>query len=456
MKALSAVSAMLLAGVALSRPAVAETIEDAMAATYSTNPTLLAQRSALRATDEGASQAGAGWRPTVQFVGNYGKAIQYKNTVVNLSNGETEPLSPNEQTLQLLQPLYLGGRIESQIQSAEALVKAGRAQLDSTEEQVLLQGATAFMDVLRDQAIVGLNKSNVEVLRKQLEATQDRFRVGELTRTDVAQSEAALQGAIAARVQAEGNLVQSRTNYLRVVGRLPEKLVHPTGLPELPTNETDATEIAFKGNPDLLNATYTEESAAYDIDTAFGALLPSVSLEGDLIRGEDQQDRDLVTKQAQVLAKVTVPLYQSGAEYSAVRQKKDVDSQRKMQVAITRDQVRQSVTAAWAAFETARAQIASLREQVRAAEITLDGTIQQAQVGTSTTLDVLTAEQVRLQAQTSLVTADHDEYVAAYTLRQTIGELTARAMALPVTLYDPTVHYNNVRKQLFGTTPSGE
>jgi outer membrane protein len=456
MRALTAIAVVLLTGTALTRAAVAETIEDAMASTYATNPTLQAQRSALRATDEGAAQAGAGWRPTVQFVGNYGKAIQNENAVAGVSVGETEPLTPNTETAQILQPLYLGGRIESQIQSAEALVKAGRAQLVSTEAQVLLQGATAFMDTIRDEAILGLNDSNVEVLRKQLEATQDRFRVGELTRTDVAQSEAALQGAIAARVQAQGTLIQDRTNYLRVVGRLPEKLVHPLALPPLPANEADATEIAFKSNADLLNATYTEESASYNIATAFGALLPSVSLEGDLIRAEDQQVRDLVIKTAQVLAKVTIPLYQSGAEYSLVRQKKDLDSQAKLQVAITRDQVRQAVTAAWAALETARAQITSLREQVRAAEITLDGTIQQAQVGTSTTLDVLTAEQVRLQAQTNLVSADHDEYVAAYTLRQALGDLNAQALSLQVQQYDPTVHYNAVRRQLIGTTPANE
>jgi len=456
MRVLTAVSLLLLAGTALCRPVAAETIEDALAATYLYNPTLLAQRAQLRQNDESVSQAVAGWRPTVQIIGNGGSAVEGKNTITGVSNGETEPLTPNLQDVQITQPVYLGGRIESQTLSAEALVKAGRAQLDSTEEQVMLQAATAFMDVLRDQAIVGLNKNNEQVLAKQLEAAQDRFRVGELTRTDVAQSEAALKGANAARVQAEGNLIQSRTNFLRVVGKLPEKLTQPTALPQLPANEADAMAIAFKSNPDLLTAVYTEDSAQHDIDTAFGALLPTLSLEGDLIRAEDQQTRELVTRTAQVLAKVTVPLYQSGAEYSQVRQKKDVDSQRKLQIAVTRDQVRQAVTAAWASFDTATAQIGSFREQVRAAEIALDGFIQQAQVGTATTLDVLTAEQVRLQAETSLVTAQHDQYVAAYTVRQTIGDLTAKSLGLQVPLYDPTVHYNAVRNQLIGTTPSNE
>jgi outer membrane protein len=319
-----------------------------------------------------------------------------------------------------------------------------------------LQAVTAHMDVIRDTQIVGLNKNNEEVLAKKLEASQDRFRVGELTRTDVAQSEAALKGANASRVQAEGNLQQSRTTYRRVVGKTPKKLDQPATLPQIPGTEDEAMDLAYKINPDLLNAVYTEESARYDVDTAYAALLPSVTLQGDLLRSEDQQTRELVTRTAQILAKVTVPLYQAGVEYSVIRQKKEIAGQRKLQTDIARTQVRQTVTQAWVALQTARAQIVSFREQVRSAEIALDGTIQQAQVGTSTTLDVLTAEQVRLQAQTGLVTAQHDEYVAAYSVLAAVGQLTAEALALPVEKYDPTVHYKGVRNQLIGTTPSNE
>ncbi|HYM33194.1 MAG TPA: TolC family outer membrane protein [Candidatus Cybelea sp.] len=448
--------AALLIGVALPASVHAETLEDALVTAYSTSPTIGAQRAQQRATDESVSQAAAGWRPTVAFNGNYGRARQSHNTIPGFATPSLQYLNPNIEELTVTQPVYLGGRIESQIQSAEALDKAGRAQLSSIEQQVLLQAVTAYMDVLLNAAIVELNRSNEEVLRKQLEAAQDRFRVGELTRTDVAQSEAALKGANADRVAAEGNLVNSRTTYLRVIGKSPERLEQPKGVPELPPSEDVAIETSYKNNPDLQSANFTEESSRYDIDTAFGALLPTLSIEGDLIRAEDQTTKELILKTAQVLAKVTVPLYQSGAEYAAVRQKKDIASQRKLQIALTRDQVRQSVTQAWNALQTARAQIISRREQVRAAEITLDGMIQQAQVGTSTTLDVLSAEQVRLQAQVGLVTAQHDEFVAAYTLKQAIGELTAQNLNLPVKQYDPTVHYKNVRDQLIGTTPSGE
>ena len=459
---LIAASAVAIAAVCLPLAlASAETLEDALIAAYLGNPQLLAQRQALRATDEGVSQARAGWRPTVQFTGSGGRLNQSQRSTfatggapLTLTTNSDSTL--NTESLTLTQPLYLGGRVSAQIDSADAQVEAGRAQLASTEATVLLQAATAFMDVLRDAEVLELNRSNEQVLRRQLEAVRFRFSAGDALESDVAQSEAALLGANADRIQAESNLAASRAAYLRAVGKAPENLTPQQNLPPLPASESEASAVAFRGNPDLLSAVFTERAARRDIDAAASALWPSLSVEVDLSRNEDQSAQGSSTRSAQVLARLSVPLYQSGAEYSQVRQRKDTANQRRLQVDQERAQVQQQVTQGWYALESARAQLARRADQVRAAGIALDAITRQAQYGQSSTLEVLTAQQNHLQAQIALANARHDQFVAAYALRAAIGQLSVQALGLNVRAYDPAAHYRQVRGQLIGTTPKGE
>jgi outer membrane protein len=304
--------------------------------------------------------------------------------------------------------------------------------------------------VLRDGEVLELNRNNEQVLRRQLEATQDRFRVGEVTRTDVAQAEAALAGAVASRIQAEGNLVTSRANFEQVFGFPPANLTQPPLPTDLPRSEDDAWVQAQDQNPDYAAARYREIASKHDIDATTGALLPQFNLVGQLNRSNETTTPNLTTNTAQVLAQVSMPLYEAGNTYSQVRQRKQVNSQRKLQIDETGRQVRRNAVSTWENLLTARANIQSLQAQVDASRIALDGIQQEAAVGSRTVLDVLITEQNLLNSEVALVRARFDEAVASYSLKAVVGTMTAPGMKLPVELYDPTENYKRVRNKWLG------
>ncbi|MFQ5959338.1 MAG: TolC family outer membrane protein, partial [Alphaproteobacteria bacterium] len=301
----------LIAGVTAMAPGVVgETLEEAMVTAYASNPTLLAQRAALRATDEGVSQALSGWRPTLSATGEIGK--QDVTTESGFFTSD-DVRTPETYSLNLSQPIFRGWRTVAETAEAENLVRADRAQLAEVEQDVLLQTATAYMDVLRDQAVLELAINNEQRLRRQLEAAQDRFDVGEVTRTDVAQAEARLSNAIADRIRARSDLTSARATYLNVVGVLPGKLSPPPDMVGLPDAERDAHEIAAEENPTILRAVYAERAARQEVRGAVGGLLPEVSLDADLRRAEDQASRGSLTESASLSARITIPLYQAGS-----------------------------------------------------------------------------------------------------------------------------------------------
>ena len=428
----------------------AQTLNEALSTAYNNNPTLGAQRSALRATDEGVPQALSSWRPTVTLTNNAGRTnLDFQNN----PNGRPDLiLSPNTTTLTATQPLYRGGRTTAATPSAEANVPAARATLVNPEQTVLLQVVTAYMDVLRDTAVLSLNRNNEQVLSKQLDASRDRFRVGEITRTDVSQAESRLARARSDRQQAEGNLTSSRATFQRNVGDMPGTLQPPPLLAGLPTSEEVATAIALEENPQVIAAVFTEEASRYDIRAASGALLPTVNLSGIYTRTWDAgQTANLRLDQAQALLGISIPLYEAGNTYSQVRQRRQINSQRMVQIEETRRLIRQNVVQAWENLTTARAVIVARKAQVSSSTVALDGVTQEAQVGSRTTLDVLDAEQELLDASVALVRAERDEFVAAYTLHAATGRLTARNLGLPVQLYDPIENYSRVREKWFGT-----
>ena len=447
-------SARLLAGTVLAflfaGSVHAQTLNEALSTAYNNNPTLGAQRSALRATDEGVPQALSNWRPTVTLNNNSGRTnLNFQNNPAGRSD---LILSPNTTTLTATQPLYRGGRTTAATKSAEANVQAGRATLANTEQTVLLQVVTAYMDVLRDTAVLSLNRNNEQVLGKQLDASRDRFRVGEITRTDVSQAESRLARARSDRQQAEGNLTSSRATFQRIVGDMPATLQPPPKLNSLPANEEAATAIALEENPQVIAALFTEEASRYDIRAASGALLPTVNLSGVYTRTWDAgQTPNLRLDQAQALLGISIPLYEAGNTYSQVRQRRQINSQRMVQVEETRRLIRQNVVQAWENLTTARAVIVARKAQVSSSTVALDGVTQEAQVGSRTTLDVLDAEQELLDASVALVRAERDEFVASYTLHAATGRLTARSLGLPVQLYDPLENYSRVREKWFGT-----
>ena len=430
-------------------PVSAQTLEETLVRAYANNPTLRAERAALRATDEEVPQALSNWRPTISASGSAGW------DVTDSTSSSSRPKSadvtyPVSASLSISQSLYRGGRTRAAIDGAENTVFAGRASLADTEQAVLLSAATAYADVVRDQAVLELNLNNERVLQRQLEATGDRFRVGEVTRTDVSQAESRLSRARADRISSEGSLIDSRASYENVVGEPPGVLRPAQPLEDLPDSLDSAISVAKANNYSVIEARYTEDVAKNSVDEIEGELLPTVSLSGSLSRSYEASNRDSESDSASITASISIPLYSSGSVTSRVRQAKQVVFQRRDEYSQAVRTAVEDVTSAWQVLQTAKAQISAFSSAVQAAEIALEGVREEANVGSRTVLDVLDAEQELLDARVNLVTAQRDELVATYQLRQAIGALTAAKLGLPVEIYDVEKHYRDVRGKWWG------
>jgi len=439
-------------GLLLSAPAAGQTLDEALATAYSSNPTIRAARAQLRAVNEGVPQALSNWRPTVTVEGAAGKARSESTGGVDPSQDSITPL---EASATLSQPLYRGGRTLAGTERAENDVLAQRASLDSVEQSVLLRAATSYMDVWRDQAVLDLNINNERVLQRQLEASQDRFEVGELTRTDVAQSETRLAVATAGRIAAEGSLSTSRAVFQEVVGVAPGVLTAPPPLTGLPGSLDETVAAAVANNPDVLAASFAEKSAQNRVREVVGELLPTVSINASVRHTEETSRRGTESDVAQILAEVSVPLYQQGAVSSRVREAKQISNQRRLQIDETRRRQEQEAVSAWRALETARAQTRSFESGVRSAEIALEGVRQENSVGARTILDILDAEQELLDAKVNLVRSQRDSVVTGFQVLSATGRLLARERGLPVDVYDPDVDYRKVRGRWFGLDAPG-
>ncbi len=444
----------VLAAAAATTPAGGQELVEALALTHDTNPTLIAQREALRATNEDVSQALSGFRPTVEADGDFG--VQYSNTDPSNGSSSSDSVTPASVGVTVSQPLYRGGRTTASVRSAEFAVQAARATYLSIEQQVLLDAVTAYMDVVREQAVLELTINNEQVLRRQLQATRDRFQVGEVTRTDVSQAESRLARATADRIAAEGDLDNSRATYTRVIGRPAGAVTPPPPVVGLPASLDESITQAEGNNPALITANFNERSADANVDVVFGELLPEVSLVGRAQSTYEPSETIDQSDTASLTAQVTVPLYQSGAVSSRVREARYNANQTRIQVEETRRDVVENAIQAWETLETARASIRSFVAQVSAARIALEGTEQEALVGSRTVLDVLDAEQELLDAQVSLVRSQRDEVVAAYSLLAVTGQLTARALGLPVEYYEFEPDYRATRGRLWGTSVQGD
>ncbi|MGE4221420.1 MAG: TolC family outer membrane protein, partial [Alphaproteobacteria bacterium] len=348
------------------------------------------------------------------------------------------------------QNLYDGGQTTAATDRAENDIRAERARLDDTEQDLLLDVASAYMSVLRDQAVLELNRNNERVLGRQLDATSDRFDVGEVTRTDVAQAEARVSGSTADRIQAEGQLEISRAQYLRIVGKLPEALQDPPVQENLPKSRDEAITLATEGNPNVRAATFDQQSAQGLVRQIEGELLPTVDLVGRAQKSRNVSASDSSLDSLALTAQLTVPIYQQGEVTSRVREAKHMVSRSQQIIEEARRVAAEDAKSAWERLETARARRASLNSEVRAAQIALDGVRQEARVGSRTVLDVLDSEQELLDAQVDLVRAERDEVVARFEVLAAVGQLTARSIGLGAELYDPEVHYTQVRGKLWG------
>jgi outer membrane protein len=433
----------------MGHPASAQTLTEALSYAYNTNPQLLAQRALLRSTDEQVPQALSGWRPTVNFTGQAGEERAGVTT-----GGPTQfsSFTRRQLDLSITQQIYNGGRTEAQTKQAVNNVESARAQTLAVETTVFQAVVQAFFDTYRDQTLVEVNRNNEAVLKKQRDATQDRFRVGEVTRTDVAQAESSLAQATANRIASEGQLEISRANFTRAVGHPPGRLVLPSERPALPKTRDEALALAATNNPNVISANFAEAAARDNIDAIRGQLLPQISIVADFNRSFAPSITQRTARQdtASVVAQLTIPLYEGGSIYSQTRAAEQTVGQRRSQVDDARRQAVQQATQNWETLMAARAAVTSFGAAVKAAQIALAGTQQEALVGSRTVLDVLISEQQLFTTQSQLVGAQHDAAVAEFNLTAAIGRLIAPEMKLPVQLYDMGRHYRAVKDKWFG------
>jgi TolC family type I secretion outer membrane protein len=439
------------AALLLCMPAArADTLTEALAQTYLTNPTLNAARAGQRATDEQVPQALSGWRPTITVEG---EAREIEGTTTNRTTKIRQSIdsAPGALTIVLAQPVFRGFATVEGTKAAEATVRAGQQNLLATEQNVLFDAVQAYMNVYSDRQLVALQQENVVVLRGQLKASNERFNVGEITRTDVAQSQASLGQAQATLADQQAILAADAATYLQVIGHPPGRLKYPR-TPKLPASLEAAYATAGEINPDILAAAFVEDAAYHNIGVQRAPLLPELSVRADATISDELHGRNgNKTESASLGGFLSVPIYEAGLVYSRVREAKQLASQRRIQIIEVARSVRQAVAAAWNAYLAYRQIIAAGRQQVSAARLALEGVRQEYSAGTRTTLDILNAQAAVVIARTTLVNAERNRVVAAYQLLAAIGELTAIDLRLGVPYYNIEENYRAVRNKWIGT-----
>jgi outer membrane protein len=449
--------------------AAAETLASALSRAYGSNPTLNAQRASVRATDENVPRAKAGYRPQINATAD----IQGTVTQTNPDNAAAITTRSASQGvgLQIDQNIFNGFRTDNSVRQAESSVLSARETLRNNEQNVLFDAASAYMNVLRDTAILNLQRNNVEVIDEQLRQTRDRFNVGEVTRTDVAQAEARLAGARSQASLAEANLRTSIAVYRQVIGAEPRQLAPGRPLDRLlPRSLESAMKIALDEHPAIIAALHGVDVAELQVRIVEGELAPTLGLTGSLSyrntnsnaggafggNGDGGGFGSGEQASASIVARLTVPIYEGGEVYARARQAKETAGQRLLEADIIREQVRAAVISSWGQLEAARAQIMAAQAQVEASETALNGVREEARVGQRTTLDVLNAQQELLNARVNLITAQRDRVVASYAVVQAAGRLNSRFLGLNVAHYSPKVHFDQVKDLWAGlTTPDG-
>ncbi|HEY1362645.1 MAG TPA: TolC family outer membrane protein [Xanthobacteraceae bacterium] len=447
----------------------AGTMEGALIQAYINNPQLNSQRAATRAVDENVPSALSGYRPRVSATASLTE--QYlENVTRNPPLGSISVSDPQQNALQHRPPVYtlstggvavpaVGGtftqtllngfQTANRTRQAEGQVFAAREQLRFTEQTILLNAAIAYMNLLRDAATLELQRNNVNVLEVTLRQTRDRFAAGEVTRTDVAQAESRLAAGRSQLSQAESNYTTSRANYRQVIGVDPPARLSPaTPVDRLSPRFIDGAIARGRSeHPSITTAMYNVDVATHQVKIAEGALYPTLTAVANVQQtwGSTQALAVLSTFSASAAAQYAVPIYQGGAEYAAIRQAKETLGQRRIDLDTARDQIRAAVVQSWAQLEAAKAQIAATQAQVTAAEVALNGVREEARVGQRTTLDVLNAQQDLVNARVALVSAQRDRIVASYTLLAAVGSLSPQVLGLRIQVYDPMVHYQQVR-----------
>jgi outer membrane protein len=442
--------ALALSAVLIAAPASAETIFGALAKAYNNNSSLNSARAGTRVTDESVAIAKSGFRPTIAGSSSW-----------NHSTRSGAGLTTGSFGIQLSQPLFDGFQTKNNVRAAEARVRAAQEALRNTEENTLFDAAAAYMDVIRDREIAALRERNLEFLGEQLRAANSRLEVGEGTRTDVAQAQASRQAAIAQLSAARAQVLASSATYRQVIGEDPGNLKPGSPLAKLlPRSLEEAFAIALREHPAIIASEHLVDAAAFSVKSAEGALLPRVEAGASVSQNYSSAATGGSpagwSTSAGIGATLTVPIYSGGRTSATVRQSKESLGQARIDADVSRDSVRQAVASAWSGYQAAVESVAANRELVAAAQLALDGVVEERNVGQRTTLDVLNAQADVISAQISLVSAQRDVVVASYAILSAIGRLSAEQLGLQVAVYRPEEHFNAVKDKWFGLrTPDG-
>lgn len=441
--------ALTITSVGLAR---AETLAETLVSAYENSGLLEQNRALLRAADEDVAQILSALRPILNYSADITRSFGRTRNGAITSGISTDDVNIGI-SLELL--LFDGGQTRFQLDSAKESVLATREVLRSVEQQILLRAVVAFQDVRRNQEFVALRSNNLRLLQQELRAARDRFEVGEVTRTDVAQAEARLAAARSEFAAAEGDLTQAIEEFRAAVGRRPGTLQTPRQLPNLSGDVDASAQIAVRNHPDILGAQREVAAAELNVLAAGAAMKPQVNLFGNLGAGEEIGDDDF-SRTGSFGVQVTGPIYQGGRISSLKRQAMAQRDASRGNLHEVRLRIVQDVGNAYAILRAAQAQTTSSREQVRAAEVAFRGVREEATLGARTTLDVLDAEQELLDARANLISAEADVVVAAYSVLASIGQLTAKDLNLDVQLYDPAAYYNLVKDAPVPISPQGK
>ncbi len=438
-------ASILMSSVLLCSPVRADTIFEALGEAYKSNPDLQAQRAYLRAIDENVAIAKSGYRPSIDLTGGY-----YETHNNNDSDNTDEGSNASSIGAKITQPIFSGLSTYHSVKAADSQARAGQYNLSSYEQAIFLSASEAYLNVVRDEAILDLQKSNEKLLQKQLDETTERFNVGELTRTDVAQARSSLSQAIASRISAEGNLQVSRAIYEQVIGKQPSELSEPDNIRDfLPTDFKQALDYTMSNNYEILAAKRTLEANEYTVKANYGALMPQISASAEATQSKNDPRYsgldDTTINGVEVGVNLTVPLYDAGENRAKIRQSKYNKWQAYEQVLSAERAAVSDITSYWESMIANDAMIKALQDQVSANEIALDGVKKEEALGNRTILDVLNAYQSLLDSQVEVVKARREYYLSAMQVMQAMGKLTAENLKLNVELYEPKKFYKETR-----------
>lgn len=427
----------------------AKTLNEVLDYTYENSWSINAERAGQRAIDENVAIAKSGFRPQIAGVGSIGRSYNRNKYDYTPTKAELYK-TPDDLSIQMKQPIFSGFSTVQAVNAAKSQVRAGRQGLVNAEQGILLDAVASYMDVVRDKAVLDLRENNEKVLKEHLKSYRKRYKVGNLTRTDVAQSEARAEGATAARIAAEGNLKVSQANFFSIVGLDPDGLEDVAEFKQnLPATLDEAIDYAMDHNPQIKAAKHAKDAAEYTVKSKKGELLPQV----DMTAAAGHQHEQMTVDKGdywQVKANLTVPIYSAGADYASIRQARQNENKAKIVWDKTVQDVRAGVISAWEYYTASKAQLSSIETQIKASKMALDGVIREAKVGSRTVLDVLDAEQEHLNNQVSLVRTHRDAIVSGYALLAVIGRLNPADLGLSVKPYDSTEYYEDVKNKWIG------